>query len=969
MYSRVAVYVLSAVQLALCIVSLSYYVYMYNVSYQPVMSIQTNTEYTQMVVSSILVSLAAVVLLFCALHMDACIRLGYNQAALGGLTIATDPSSNASLKQCCFGFQSMFQYMATPSICMLQLACMGLNLFLVNRLEYWIWIVEVILFPCQTLFLCMFLYYHWHDDASESISQGTNEQPFGCFWMHKRWFRNRVGSASYSFRYAWFVRYQWYWSEVAYLILFLFFLTLVASVSQSFGTDGGFYTDTQLNAMNANVESAGLFQSMNTTRTRIVLVLFDGLGRDEVDTQPDWVTLRQTLGVQLGVATMYSQVPTVSFPNWIALVSGMRPEISGTLGNIQAISFLFAPPLLAFDDLWTSVNRLNVFDTITQTYTNFSVKTSFVGSEWFYSLINGDAQPFTYTIAPPNPYARYESELEIEVNEDTAHLQNALQALDSSTDFLFVYFNQPDPCGHLYGLGSSYSQCAGRMAVSFGIIIGAIDASSRPTLLFGFADHGHVKAGGHGGTHSGVERTPLMVYQKNADFSNLATANIDSAQFGTTIAALLQITAPRQAQGTWIDELVSVIQTQTTPILIGPNSYIPEWLLAKFDLFQQKRQLTQSFYRQCGTSVYELRSIEQNNPVMVMSRGSTNPYGIPLDVQYFAELNADPNNPVLQAEIGARLDANIVQLDRLYNDKRTSTWNAFLIRNYLANAFLVSLLVLWLAHRMDTMSLLQCPKTRRDGYQAIDSEAELDATQMQTQFQIYHICFYLVYLVVSWVVFIAVGAAYGYTVMDSSFLHHPSVIGRYLLTTLLPGTIVLFLFERILLWKYVSSHNLRLALGRPDRPDRCMRAFGGCSGFEHYFFQFWRWIFIDLSIVTNYVTDWGPIYLCRTWLMMLSCFTCLLIFLLEGVFTCVIPWVFPLTFIDDAAWVFRFFVISFMFMSAPLVFGSLVLWCCMPCTARDDDTTHCNITKAVTLYDAKYKPAHTGSSHETHTQN
>jgi hypothetical protein len=184
---------------------------------------------------------------------------------------------------------------------------------------------------------------------------------------------------------------------------------------------------------------------------------------------------------------------------------------------------------------------------------------------------------------------------------------------------------------------------------------------------------------------------------------------------------------------------------------------------------------------------------------------------------------------------------------------------------------------------------------------------------------------------------------------------------------MLPGSIFMFLMERIMVWPWIRSSNLRAPLGYAGGTI-CDQAYHRCGCCSYVVFDIFRWVCIDFSTMTNFVTDWGPIYLTRSWLMLLAAAQCGLIFLMEGAYTCIIPWVFPLTFIDAASWDFRYFMIVFMFITMPLDFGATIMWCCAPCVAKDDSVhrRECNITRFSNLYEAKFGAGAAG--HEHHSQ-
>jgi hypothetical protein len=71
-----------------------------------------------------------------------------------------------------------------------------------------------------------------------------------------------------------------------------------------------------------------------THSARVQLVVLDGMRFDMLTKVPDMAALLDEFKQDLIVRKMQAQLPTMSVPNWITLMTGAPPEWSGVLGNL-----------------------------------------------------------------------------------------------------------------------------------------------------------------------------------------------------------------------------------------------------------------------------------------------------------------------------------------------------------------------------------------------------------------------------------------------------------------------------------------------------------------------------------------------------------------------------------------------------------------------------------------------------------
>ncbi len=71
-----------------------------------------------------------------------------------------------------------------------------------------------------------------------------------------------------------------------------------------------------------------------TRSAQVQLVVLDGMRFDMLTTVPDMAALLDQFKDDLIVRKMQAQLPTMSVPNWITLLTGAPPEWTGVLGNL-----------------------------------------------------------------------------------------------------------------------------------------------------------------------------------------------------------------------------------------------------------------------------------------------------------------------------------------------------------------------------------------------------------------------------------------------------------------------------------------------------------------------------------------------------------------------------------------------------------------------------------------------------------
>jgi hypothetical protein len=71
-----------------------------------------------------------------------------------------------------------------------------------------------------------------------------------------------------------------------------------------------------------------------TGASRVQLVVLDGMRFDMLTKVPELAALLDEFKADMIVRKMQAQLPTMSVPNWITLLTGAPPEWTGVLGNL-----------------------------------------------------------------------------------------------------------------------------------------------------------------------------------------------------------------------------------------------------------------------------------------------------------------------------------------------------------------------------------------------------------------------------------------------------------------------------------------------------------------------------------------------------------------------------------------------------------------------------------------------------------
>ena len=333
--------------------------------------------------------------------------------------------------------------------------------------------------------------------------------------------------------------------------------------------------------------------SNSTHRTRVMYCIVDGLRYDAMTTNPAFSSFLATLAPDALILPIRNQIPTVSIPNWLTLLTAATPSMHGRSGN----------------DVTTPSPFSSLFSSTTQQ----GRPNGLSASHWWADLLAPSLTPFTADGSYSDDvdwgeaeYTRGESSAKRDALA-TARLltvtasQQLRDGRASRFDYeLFLaYWDDVDAQSHAWGGTSEQSQQAATNVVAY--LQQAMEAVRQAdewstaqggvqwrSIFVITSDHGHVDVGGHGGDADVLTAVPLVVYSNRSGLASLASHlppvpasyRSTTCDIATTVAALCGVPVPRQSEGMFLPAVVSAF------VEVGPRAW-----LHYFDLFMQKRAL------------------------------------------------------------------------------------------------------------------------------------------------------------------------------------------------------------------------------------------------------------------------------------------------------------------------------------------------------------------------------------------
>lgn len=249
-----------------------------------------------------------------------------------------------------------------------------------------------------------------------------------------------------------------------------------------------------------------------------VLVIVDGLS-DEASRRMEGLNRLREYGCDL---TLAAPQPSLSYPNWTTVLSGAPPYVSGVPTN------WFDGPVPV--------------ETLIDTAARAGVPFVVVAPEDFGPLYR--AQRATASFLRSYPTTAYAS---------TELVDKAIGLIAATKPRLVViHLPDVDNAGHHFGGGSAeYAETVRKTDVDIARLVEGLQNAG--TAFAVVADHGHIRAGGHGGWEPSVVNVPGVFFGEGVPFGGGDASQIDVAP---TVAVLAGIPTPRFAQGEAIQAVV-----------------------------------------------------------------------------------------------------------------------------------------------------------------------------------------------------------------------------------------------------------------------------------------------------------------------------------------------------------------------------------------------------------------------------
>merc|ERR1711998_587747 len=176
--------------------------------------------------------------------------------------------------------------------------------------------------------------------------------------------------------------------------------------------------------------------------------------------------------------------------------------------------------------------------------------------------------------------------------------------------------------------------------------------------------------------------------------------------------------------------------------------------------------------------------------------------------------------------------------------------------------------------------------------------------------------------------FLALYQYYGYMpqVWDSTYIHTPGVVPRFLMSALFMSGVaeyILIRFYSVWLTSYETP-----SLRYDQYGELEMRsAIKNVCMFTAYLMGGYRRRLRNLAMM----------YLMKHYLVLITIFAAMLLLTLGSVYTFMIPYVLRIPFIDDIVWGYRFRVLTVQLITIPLIIGNLIVLCIWPKSTINSD--------------------------------
>jgi hypothetical protein len=646
---------------------------------------------------------------------------------------------------------------------------------------------------------------------------------------------------------------------------------------------------------------------------RVVLIVVDGLGDEAMRASATWQDLLRRRRSRLQVHTMEAALPTMSAPNWLTILSGVMPEITGLHGNIF-------PGETEFDTLFARMARLDS--------TNAEFARGLTSCTWWSDMIrshlprirgNGVVTAYSmYDVVrrhQPLPYVEWQlTSAEQLVRQPYVLFQESYDSVDGLTDdvtdrwrthiavealndtsspyrFFLLHLANVDTQAHYAGVSSAYNrhgtfdEAVRKSAGYVEEVLRAVEAhpwSDRTTVLI-TADHGEVHPGGHGGTEAILKRIPFLIHRGATATTPADNRDLSIEDVAPTVAALLDIPMPRQVTG--------------SPVVQALDLSVADQRRQARDRYEGRRERLNVFLLQHGTT----------------SRQWCNMHEWPL---------LQRNATFVRTASVDELDSASRVLASLYAQTRTYLMGAMMARN-IGVALLVSFFIVYtFAYMLDRHSLLHLTPMRTTiGPHARHSRSTSTSSSSSSALGI---SFGMTcgYMLVQFGVLLTAYLVWGYPVWDSTWVHSVGASIRFMVVALAPGSVLAFVLVRAYHVPWMKWANEPLAA--EDEAVLSQR------GLRHALLcceNAARIVFIETTYARGEYVDLRWVYAMRLYMMLWSILLFALLLIVQGIYAFWFPMLYNNWVLNDTTWIVRFRVATVQTMCLPLLVANLAAMC------------------------------------------